>query len=107
MSRSHKVTRSHSRLTCTLALACVGVCTLGCEDDQYSTTPATAPTTATVPASTTADSTDPQAATTPAADTPAGAKSVYGKAMERAERLKDEVAEYNKKLEDAADGKYK
>ena len=107
MSRSHTVMRLPSRLTCTLALACVGVCTLGCEDDQYSTTAVSAPTTAAAPASTTADSTDPQAATTASADTPAGAKSVYGKAMERAERLKDEVAEYNKKLEDAADGKYK
>ena len=68
MSRSHKVMRSHSRLTCTLALACVGVCTLGCEDDQYSTTAVSAPTTAAAPASTTADSTDPQAST-PASNT--------------------------------------
>ena len=36
-----------------------------------------------------------------------GARSAYGKAMESAERLKDDVAESNRKLEEAADGKYK
>lgn len=34
------------------------------------------------------------------------ARSALGKARERAERLKDEVAEYQKKLEKAADGKF-
>lgn len=37
----------------------------------------------------------------------AGARSVLGKAKERAERLVNEdIAEYNKKIEQAADGKY-
>lgn len=55
--------------------------------------------------------TPPPANNATAADDPLGTKkganSAYGKARERAERLVEEdVAEYNKKLEDAADGKF-
>jgi len=41
------------------------------------------------------------------ADGDPGARSTLGKAKERAERLvNEEVAEYNRKLEEAIDGKY-
>ncbi|MFZ9882645.1 MAG: hypothetical protein ACO3QC_14740, partial [Phycisphaerales bacterium] len=55
--------------------------------------------------------TPPPANNATASDDPLGTKkganSAYGKARERAERLiEEDVAEYNKKLEDAADGKF-
>lgn len=55
--------------------------------------------------------TTPPPNTATASDDPLGTKkganSAYGKARERATRLVEEdVAEYNKKLEDAADGKF-
>lgn len=36
----------------------------------------------------------------------AGSKSVLGKAMEQAHKLEDKVEAYNKKIEDAAEGKH-
>ncbi|MFM7052353.1 MAG: hypothetical protein ACKOYN_09505 [Planctomycetota bacterium] len=55
--------------------------------------------------------TAPTESTATASDDPLGTKkganSAYGKARERATRLVEEdVAEYNKKLEDAAEGKF-
>ncbi|MCP4835360.1 MAG: hypothetical protein GY895_11435 [Phycisphaera sp.] len=45
---------------------------------------------------------DPAAGTTPAAE-PAGAQSAYGKAHERAERLKDEIDAYQQEVSRQAD----
>lgn len=45
---------------------------------------------------------DPSAGTAPAAE-PAGARSAYGKAQERAERLKDEIDAYQQEVSRQAD----
>ncbi|MBI1303766.1 MAG: hypothetical protein GC172_08260 [Phycisphaera sp.] len=80
-------------------VAIVPLCLLGCED--LSGESAATQQAATAPA-------DPAASEDGATlETEPGARSALGKAKERAERLvNEEVAEYNRKLEEAAEGKY-
>ncbi len=97
-----------ARRVCALCAFGAALLAFGCEDEYASSNAAssTASTPATATKTPTTGATEDANANADAMNGTRPAQSVYGKAMERAERLKDDVAEYNKKLEDAADGKF-
>lgn len=83
-------------LCASLGMAILALAPLGCEVESSSGQDAAAGA-----AGASGDQTGPDGLPQP------GARSVLGKARERAEKLVNEdVAEYNKKLEQAAEGKY-
>jgi hypothetical protein len=88
------------KAACT-SLALASLCILGCEDlSGQSGTPQQPP------AAKNAVGVD-SGGESEGLETEPGARSALGKAKERAERLvNEEVAEYNRKLEEAAEGKY-
>ena len=106
MSRSNSLSTPSLACASVLALALLAV-GAGCEDPSLAPPPAPTATTSTPAATSTGESESAAAENADAAlPDDQGANSAYGKAMERAERLKEEVAEYQRKVGEAADGKF-
>ncbi len=111
--QEQRMTRSESHNPSFLACASfLALATLaagnGCEDPSISTPPAVTAPIAQPQAADAIAETKAGASAAEQADPQLdqGANSVYGKAMERAKKLEEEVAEYQRKLGEAADGKF-
>ncbi len=104
LCEASRVSRSNGgglvKVACT-CLALASLCILGCEDLSGESGTAQQQ-----PAATNAVGVG-AGGESEGLETEPGARSALGKAKERAERLvNEEVAEYNRKLEEAAEGKY-